>query len=318
MKSVSYTLTLAVLAATLSISLSSAQADTIRVFLLGGQSNAEGHGGASGLPSYLLPSQTEVDLYYNNSGSSSVPKNQVIYLQPGASAISGWFGPELTFGRDMATHYAGDPNSSVAIIKYAAGGTNLYSDWAATGGTSYNTFKNTVTAGLVALAATHPQDEVQVAGMIWMQGEADLQSIANRNAYAANLTNFISAMRNLYGAEMPFVIGQLSDNQTCFTDGSLQSTSAADLAAFQAAQASVAAVDPFTGLVVTNGAAFTVRQDEEYAVHFDAAGQMALGSGFATEMQSLLATDVPEPSTIALLLTAIAGLFMINHRFHPI
>ena len=59
------------------------------------------------------------------------------------------FGSELSFGRAMAD---ANPAAHIAIIKYAHGGTNLYSQWSATG-TNYASFIATVQAGLAALTA---------------------------------------------------------------------------------------------------------------------------------------------------------------------
>src|SRR5262249_15289957 len=105
----------------------------IKTFLQAGQSNADGRALTNGLPSNLLLPQTDVFIYYGDTGNFTV-------LQPGLSSAAKSFGPELTFGRSLEdffalTNHISTNNVTVAIIKYSVGGTSLYSDWAA-GGTA--------------------------------------------------------------------------------------------------------------------------------------------------------------------------------------
>ncbi|MCA9264890.1 MAG: hypothetical protein KDA60_13615 [Planctomycetales bacterium] len=287
----------------LSFSLAStADAALVRVFLLGGQSNAFGFGNTSDLPTSpvnLQQPQADVEFYFR-SPNAHAEEDQLITLRPGTGATTSQFGPEVTFGRGLADSYATDPNTSVAVIKYARGATDLAFDWAAGGnatqagdGPEYVEFQNTVTAGLAALTAAHPTDTIEVSGMIWMQGERDARQ-GFHGAYETNLNAFIDDVRQTYGANLPFVIGQLSDGQTALP--------AAGLAAVQAAQANVAAADPFAELVVTNG--FSLLGDD---LHFNSAGQIDLGEAFATELLPANSSGgaVPEPSTLALSLLGL-------------
>jgi hypothetical protein len=70
----------------------------------------------------------------------------------------------------------------------------------------------------------------------------------------------------------------------------------------RAAQDAVDAADPRTRLVNTDS--FGLNTDN---LHFSNAGQQALGSGFASQMQTLVA--VPEPSLLSLLLVGAGVLF---------
>ena len=194
------------------------------------------------------------------------------------------FGPEITFGRGMADFYAGDPNTSVAVIKYANGGTRLYDQWIAPSGPDYVAFKDTVTAGLAALRARYPSDTVRVAGMIWMQGENDASSDVYANAYQSNLTNFIADVRGNYGADLPFVIGRLSANQIGLAYPTGHQT-------VMNAQTAVADADSRVGLVNTDS--YSMKSD---FVHFDTAGQQSLGYDFATVMQATMAETPIRPT----------------------
>lgn len=270
-----------------------AQADDILVYLQGGQSNADGRAPSSGLPtSPVNLQQPQDDVAFFRRVENTI--HPLTTLRPGLSETGG-FGPEITFGRDMADYYAGSPNTSVAIIKYANGGTNLHTQWTSGGdatttgdGAQYIRFQETVTAGMAAIAAANPGDNVTIAGMIWHQGESDAGSSSTAQAYQANLTAFIADVRATYGANLPFVIGEIADNGGNYTT-------------IRNAQAAVAAADPLNGFVDVDTFAL---QD---SVHFNASGQMDLGSGFAAQMQA-----IPEPSSLALL--GLSGLLVLRRR----
>ncbi len=233
----------------------------VRVFLLGGQSNADGRAAPSGLPTnpvnLQLP-QDDVDFHENEAGGLTT-------LRPLAE-----FGPEITWGRCLADSLADGVTTRVAIIKYAVGGTSLQVDWKAGGdatttndGPRYVSFQGVVTAGMAALAATYPQASIEIEGMLWVQGERDVVQ-GFENNYAANLTAFIADVRATYGADLPFIISRLSILQT-----SLSSTG---LAVVRAAQDAVAAADPRAAIIDTD--TFGMKTDN---LHFDAAGQQQLG-----------------------------------------
>ncbi|MCW1886341.1 hypothetical protein OKA04_16505 [Luteolibacter flavescens] len=246
-------------------------ATKVRVILLGGQSNADGRAAITGLPAALQSSQADVDFYYRIEGGAG----SLTTLQPGLSETS-QFGPEIVLGRRLADLYAHEAGTRVAIIKYANGGTNLHTQWKAGGdatttgdGPEYVTFQQTVTAGLAALAAKHPLATVEIDSMVWMQGEADA-SAAQAGNYQANLGTFIADARATFGPSLAFVIGRLSSGQTSI-DGTWRGQ-------VQAAQDAVAAADPRTSVLSTDG--FGMAGDN---LHFDASGQQSLGSGFAEE-----------------------------------
>jgi|GEM_PF-2021524 len=275
---------------------SKSQADVIQVYLQGGQSNADGRGSVSGLPTSpvnLQQPQADVTFFFHTEGSAHALDNTLTTLRPGMSETSR-FGPEITFGRDMAGHFSGTPSVSVAIIKYANGGTNLHTQWKAGGdatttgdGSDYVTFQNTVNAGLAAIQAANPGDTVTLAGMIWHQGEADINQAA---AYQTNLTNFIADVRATFRANLPFVIGEIADNGGNYT-------------VIRNAQAAVASADQLAGFVDVD--TFSMQD----SLHFSPSGQMSLGSGFATQMQGLLVADTtfptPDPMTFSAMPSAV-------------
>ncbi|MDR0532364.1 MAG: sialate O-acetylesterase [Verrucomicrobiales bacterium] len=256
-------------------------AGTINVFLVGGQSNADGR---DFKPDTVVPEelkkQENVPFYYNRKldlSNTTSTSGTLIPLQPTIEAENTiHFGPELSFGKAMADYYQ-QKNESVAILKYSYGGTNLIDHWKAGGtagtegdGGMYKGFQTIVGRGLTTLKEAHPGDTIVIKGMIWMQGEADADKENSANQYEENLKRFIVDIRLTYGKDLPFVIGQVSQ------------TALKQLETLRTAQANVARDVPLTGMVDTKG--LTMKD----ALHFDGAGQIILGRKYAEEMQRLL------------------------------
>lgn len=289
------------------------RAARVNVFLIGGQSNADGRAFSSNLPAILQAPQSDVPIHWAtaNNGSSTLLGSGYEALRPGLSRLTSRFGPEITFGRAMADFYAAR-GEHVALIKHAQGGTGLVVEWQAGGdgttvgdGFVYQLFQQVVTAGMANIQAAYPPGgavplEVSIEGMIWMQGERDSNSPGDALAYEANLTEFIGDIRSTYGADLPFVIGQLSENQT----GTSGSDGAREFV--RTSQANVAAALPNTELVVTN--TFGLLSDN---LHFNASGQQDLGNAFAGQMQSLL---VPEPTSLSTLLVSSVAVLALRRR----
>lgn len=285
----------------------------IKVYLQGGQSNSDGRAKTNGLPANLLSPQPSVPFYYYLTGgaaNSDGTLGTLTTLRPGCSAIGGGttFGPELTFGNALANYYAvsnGVPTSTamVALIKYAHGGTSLVSDWAATGvvatngdGPDYLIFQRVVRAGLARLAAAYPAASIELDGMIWVQGETDIDDgTASSTAYGTNLIRFINDVRlkfatnKPYGLSLPFFFSRISTNQTYYslpTDGSYT-----NYLVLRASQNYTAAAMANSNVVMLNidGPPFTTLTP--YAspgLHFDTGGQQALGVGFGEAVRSNL------------------------------
>ncbi|QDU55028.1 sialate O-acetylesterase [Aeoliella mucimassa] len=314
---------MAVLLMAIALLPSTLHAEKIHVYLVGGQSNADGRAPNNDLPAELNGSQSDIPFYWGKgtSNSHSSPSQITLmydFLQPGNSRTN-QFGPEITFGRAMADYHAAR-GEKVAIIKYAQGDTNLFSQWKAGGDTTtsgdgdvYKIFQYVVEHGMETIQSDENLNgnspsprgdfgttgtlELCLEGMIWMQGEADTH--AERSlVFEDNLRGFIADIRATYGSDLPFVIGQLSSNQTALNSTYLDRVSSA--------QAAVAAESPYTGLVNTDD--FELKSDN---LHFSGAGQQALGYAFAEQMQEM---RVPEPSGAAIALGASLA-FCAGHRW---
>ncbi|MGJ8643637.1 MAG: sialate O-acetylesterase [Luteolibacter sp.] len=273
-----------------------AQATHYRVYLLGGQSNGSGRGDAAELSvppldtHGLAAPQTDVLFYWHKTQvtpNGNLIQDTWLDLQPGSghgvnspSSFDVEFGSELSFGRDMAD---ANPSVNIAIIKYTEGGTNLHTQWSASG-TQYATFVATVQAALSAL--TTDGHTYELGGMIWVQGEADTGNTTNANAYQANLTSLIERVRKDVGSSesstftLPFLISGLSDSQ--YSD---ITTLGSGPYIVRQAQETVAATERQSAFVNTDG--FSTYG----TVHFDATGQIAIGQACATQMLALEAKD---------------------------
>jgi len=264
-----------------------------RVYFLGGQSNGNGRGDAAQLTEPLASPQLDVPFYWHRTQTTSnvghLTEDAWISLAPGSGhgttspVYAKEFGSELSFGRTMAD---ADPSVNIALIKYTHGGTNLHTQWSASG-TMYASFLATAQAGLAAL--TSAGHTYELGGMIWHQGEADAGTLTNANAYEANLNDLISRVRQdvFGGAKAPFIIGSLSNSQNASIE-----TPGSSWYVLRQAQESVAQNGIHVGFVNTDG--YSTRPDD--AIHFDHAGQIDLGEGFASEMLRL--EEASSPTTL--------------------
>ena len=284
MKSLSLARILALTAATLLSTTASASAEHYLVYLVGGQSNANGRGDASQLTGALAAPQKDVRFYWHRTQPTKnvghLTENQWIDLAPGSGhgqtdpVYPKEFGPEVSFGRALADAHT---NAKIALIKYSVGGSNLYKQWAADGAL-YKNFTNTVHAALAAL--TKAGDTYELRGMIWQQGENDAASPKFAAAYQMNLTHLIERVRkDLFARKvLPFSVGGLSDSQNATVK-----TPGTGWHAVRQAQESVAKTISNVGFANSDG--FSTRTGE--AIHFNHVGQVALGKAHAAEILRL-------------------------------
>lgn len=264
-------------------------ATRIRVFLLAGQSNADGRANAAGQPNY-----PDVDFYYNTDHIHDVGVvEELTTLFTGASRDYA-LGPETSFGRRLADILGCDTNHTrLAIIKHAEGATSLYSNWKGGGdatttgdGDQYLIFQQTVANGMAALTNKYPNAQISIEGMIWMQGETDAQNgHADGGEYYNNLTNFIADVRTTIKTNLPFIIGRLSNNQSNYLYRATGDAGVQQLGYAQAAQDAVVVGDHRVGIVNTDDLGMNPPNDD---IHFNTASQVELGKRFAFETAYLL------------------------------
>jgi len=280
----------------------------VKVYLQAGQSNSDGRALTNGLPVSLLRPQGDVPLYYylaDSGANGDGTLGSLTTLRPGISAFGNGrlFGPELTFGRTLADYYALSNGVStnivtVAIIKYARGDTSLVNDWVANGNSTTNgdgpelvVFQQVVNAGLVRLAAAYPGASIELDGMIWTQGEADVGGSSSAANYGKNLMRFINDVRltyatnQPYGTNMPFFLSRISANQHYMDPAD---SSYANCLVLRAGQKAITTnLNVF--MVDTDPAEFsTLTPYSLPGTHFDTQGEQSLGAAFGRSVIAAL------------------------------
>ena len=221
----------------------------IKVFLLAGQSNMQGHGfiteqvgGVETLGTLKHFVDNTPAYAFLRNGSNWVVRNDAwtwVRQGPvgspqsdtystgnltagfGAGTNGGptsWaIGPEFGLGMKVADYLT----DQVAIVKICWGGSSLVGDWrppsavakrGGTVGSYYNLFLSTWQQAKTALEARYPGRPIQVSGFGWHQGENDRFSAAATAEYEANLADLIVDLRAALSAPgMPVVIATSSD-----------------------------------------------------------------------------------------------------------
>ena len=198
------------------------------VFILAGQSNADGRGIVSELTGNLAGfsgQQPTVILHYTNPAYSST-NDQSRYrkwvpLEPGYSVAPGSsgalprnsFGPEIGIGKVLAQHFA-----HPALIKVTQGGTSLTisgTNWypaplgSATVGPLYTALIESTRLALQQITAAG--ETYTVHALFWHQGESDS---ANSSSYANLYPVFVDSIRRDLGLpRLRVITGQLAPNR---------------------------------------------------------------------------------------------------------
>ena len=273
----------------LSVFPSISAAQTIDVYILAGQSNMDGRGQVRDLSAAQLASlENDTMISFLNPGSererampTSNPNdldagtNGFTALVPGgfsvdstsARVLTPSFGPELSFGASIAE--ATGSNNQIALIKVSRGGTNLRNDWRADApvdagpdepvGFLYRALLEEVAARLADLEADGFTPIVR--GFVWHQGESDSNQVSG---YADRFVEFVEGVRAEFGADIPFVLGELSRTRPASPP-------------FNANLPTVVARAPGLSFVSSEG--LTTPADD--TTHFDADGQIELGQRYA-------------------------------------
>ena len=277
---------------------------TYHVYYLGGQSNMDGYGTVTELPSELKNRQLDVPIYHGSTAPDGGPLDgRGIWapLSPGhgvgfrsdgeSNRYSNRFGVELSFASQLQHLY---PDRNIAIIKYSRGGTSIDREAAGTAGcweadfsrpgaahpgiNQYDHFLSTIRGAFAARDIDGDgQDDVLIpSGIVWMQGESDAEfteAIANR--YSNNLKRLMDLIRAaLRTDDLPVAVGRISDSGQSDTErvwdyGNI----------IRREQARYTSSDHHARLVVST-------DDYGYCDpwHYDSAGYLDLGVQFANAL----------------------------------
>jgi hypothetical protein len=140
-------------------------------------------------------------------------------LSPSAGCGNPW-ALELLFAHIMAKiHYGAD--TDFAVVKVAAGGTEIRKDWSSPSGNHWDVLQNRIQTSLDS--SVHPAcgggtKTCGWAGFVWFQGENDCFAETNANNYYTDLQDFVRTVRTelhtitpLYATadEIPVIIVKL-------------------------------------------------------------------------------------------------------------
>ena len=244
----------------------------IKVFILAGQSNMEGYGGIRTLDELGdHPTQGRLLKKIKKDDGSFVQRDDVFVfyrraddaikgrLTVGQGAYPDRIGPELMFGMGMGDYY----EEPVLLIKTAWGGKDLYCDFRSPSagkpaydtpggprelGASYRKMVEEVHQCLDHLGTDFPQFKgrpYELCGLVWFQGWNDLcadRTIKQQvfDEYARNFVHLVQDLRAEFKVpRLPVVVGEVGV-------GGDQNVNA-EMAAFRAAQAKIAAQPELNG-----------------------------------------------------------------------
>jgi alpha-galactosidase len=224
----------------------STHAAPLKVYILAGQSNMQGHASVTTFD-YLAKDPKTTPLLAemrDKEGNSTVCERVWISylsqdkngadtikegkLTSGFGARNDTIGPEFTFGITMQKLH----KEPILIIKTAWGGKNIYNDFRPPSaseegaGVYYKLMadhvKKILTDPSKVVPSYNSKDGYEIAGFVWFQGWNDLVDqkqypkrgqLGGYDTYTENMAHFIRDVRKDFNApKMPFVIGVLGVN----------------------------------------------------------------------------------------------------------
>lgn len=183
--------------------------------------------------------------------------------------IAGMVGPELTFARELLRHGEGP----LAIVKVAAGGTTLATDWNPDQPAGFQLYPLALATVREALAELDRQKvRWRLEGVVWHQGENDMFGDASRRDYAKNLARFVACWRrDLQAEQLRFFVGELCTKTIWGMDHRRE------MHAIERAQRAVAEADPFVDYVPTSHIAVEIGGEAGLHYHYGTLGQLEHG-----------------------------------------
>ena len=300
---------------------------TFDVYIVAGQSNTDGRGDVSDLTTAQMASlENDTIISFLNPGSEreranptsnpndlDVGTNGFVPLVPGGFSVDGTsarmltptFGPELAFGAFIAE--ATDTDNRIAIIKVSRGGTNLRNDWRVNPtvdsgpdepeGFLYRALLEEVTTRLAELEADG--STAIVRGVVWHQGESDSNNGVNQ--YVERYIEFVNSFRTEFGADIPFVLGELSRDRISDDGDELSLTFNNNINQLAADSADPNNLDVPSGISVVSSLDLETPRSlnptnfSTDGTHFTANGQLELGQRFVAAFATADFEPLPEP-----------------------
>ncbi|MCP3904106.1 MAG: sialate O-acetylesterase [Planctomycetes bacterium] len=292
MKTRTVTISLLAAACVLGLTDDARGGETLRVFLLAGQSNAEGadtHASqVDTFPPFIGAGAPQSDvLFWYETSSEPLTSGDWIALQPELQRQI--LGPELTFARKVK----GSSSGPIAIIKSTQGGTNLAVDWDPDNPAGAQLYERTMTLMQTALTdLTNDGIAWTLEGVLWHQGENDMLNNEYVAQYGARLTNLIARFRaDLAVPDLKWFVGATSDK--CIWGMDFRD----NMQILRSQQLAAAAADPLVHFVATSHLAFKINIGQlQPDYHFGTEGQLQLGEAYADAYLSTIGVDVTHQS----------------------
>ncbi len=270
----------------------------VKVYLMAGQSNLEGHASVKWLrdnrPKLMTPRD---DVWCVAAQKAPGP------MRPGYGVRAGNFGLELMMG-----HVLGDAVANrVVLFKTGRGGTTLYKQWRPPStvkraggevGPLYTRmirrFHNLLDNAEDILPWYKGQG-IEVAGFVWFQGENDSLAMTEDGvgywkSYEANLKDLIADVRREVGVpDLPVLIVQINDG---LWDGIDKSTGKATKGGptIRAAQKKVAETDPHGTWIKTS--------DLDTGYHYDPPSHLEIGVRAGKALVPFIKKTVPQDRAV--------------------
>ncbi|MDF1799687.1 MAG: sialate O-acetylesterase [Planctomycetota bacterium] len=260
----------------------------VRVFLVAGQSNAEGSDShASEIDSFppfvgAGAPQADAMIWYEHDGPGGYTSGGWIPMQPATQ--TNILGPELTFAKKVTQ----ETGARVAIVKSTSGGTTLAVDWDPGNTSGQQMYARTLMLLQKSLADLTSQGiPWQLEGVLWQQGENDMLDPVYVTQYGARLTALMQKLRtDLSLPGLRWYIGGTSFKCIWGLDY------AGNMRTLRAQQLGAIGADPLATFVRSSHLAFKVNSQGDPHYHFGTEGQLQLGEAYADEYLKTLGFDV--------------------------
>lgn len=242
------------------------RAGRLPIIIFAGQSNMVGQARIEGLTAEEAKGRPGVYYYFPGGRWDTYTPNYYLANNTG-------LGPEVSAGKALYPALG-----RFGMVKYAANGTSLSSDWdPAREGSLYHGMLAHINEALRSLRVEGAEGDV--AAFFWMQGEGDSQTPEQAAAYEKNLAALIRRLRDdLKDRSLPVVIAQISSCEA-WTYGEQ----------IREAQKKTAAAEK-------NVAVFSTTDLSRWATdqaHYDTRGIVELGNRFAAALLRLLPEKRP-------------------------
>lgn len=182
----------------------SSRAEEIDLFIIAGQSNAQGwQGDATYYPKDPDGIDKMIRFYWQTPRHSSSGGKWTTLKAQGGRFKNGHFGLEVTFARSLK-----NAGYNPAIFKYSLGSTSIAKNWKGPGdGKMYDQMIKEFGQALSLL--TKEGHKVNIRGFVWIQGESDAQTTAMAEAYKGGLKTLIGDLRKnvTKRSELPVILG---------------------------------------------------------------------------------------------------------------